>query len=65
MKNAAADVLYQLMLTRNPIVDGSIPKHSKNQANPDFLGESAVRSANAKPSLLASLRRQGHGADTA
>jgi hypothetical protein len=43
MKNAAADVLYQLMLTRNPIVDGSIPKHSKNQANPDFLGESAVR----------------------
>jgi hypothetical protein len=43
MKNAAADVLYQLMLTRNPIVDGSMPKHSKSLANPDFLGESAVR----------------------
>jgi hypothetical protein len=31
MKNAAADVLYQLMLTRNPIVDGSTPKHSSSR----------------------------------
>jgi Zn-dependent M28 family amino/carboxypeptidase len=27
MKNAAADVLYQLMLTKKPIIDGSMVKH--------------------------------------
>jgi hypothetical protein len=43
MKNAAADVLYQLMLTRNPVVNGSTPKHSKNLASPDFRGEAALR----------------------
>jgi len=43
MKDAAADVLYQLMLTRNPIVDGSTPKHRKNLANPAFRGETALR----------------------
>jgi hypothetical protein len=40
MKNAAADVLYQLMLTQNPIVDGSSPKHAKRLAGA-FRGEQA------------------------
>ena len=41
MKNAAADVLYQLMLTRNAIEDGSTikPGKSTNLANPAFVGE--------------------------
>ena len=45
MKNAAADVLYQLMLTRNAIEDGSTikPGKSKNLANPAFVGETAAR----------------------
>jgi flavin-dependent oxidoreductase len=45
MKDAAADVLYQLMLTRNAIVDGSKikPGAAKNLANPDFRGETAAR----------------------
>ncbi len=47
MKNAAADVLYQLMLTRNPILDGSSikPGHGKpdKSANRTFHGPSAVR----------------------
>lgn len=47
MKDAAADVLYQLMLTNNPIVDGSSikPGHGKpdKSANKTFHGPSAVR----------------------
>jgi Zn-dependent M28 family amino/carboxypeptidase len=46
MKDAAADVLYQLMLTRSPIVDGSKvkPGHGKpvTPAN-TFVGNSAAR----------------------
>jgi Zn-dependent M28 family amino/carboxypeptidase len=33
MKDAAADVLYQLALTKNPITDGSTPKHSSTKKN--------------------------------
>jgi hypothetical protein len=43
MKDAAADVLYQLMLTRNPIVDGSSITHGKKLANPAFVGETAAK----------------------
>ena len=43
MKDAAADVLYQLMLTRNPIVDGSSIKHGKKLKNPGFVGETAAQ----------------------
>jgi hypothetical protein len=43
MKDAAADVVYQLMLTRNPIVDGSSIKHGKKLANPAFVGETAAK----------------------
>jgi Zn-dependent M28 family amino/carboxypeptidase len=43
MKDAAADVLYQLMLTRNPIIDGSSIKHGKKLANPGFVGETAAQ----------------------
>ena len=32
MKDAAADVLYQLALTKNPIVDGSTPKKSTKKS---------------------------------
>ena len=40
MKDAAADVLYQLMLTQNPIVDGSSPKNAVRLAH-TFKGEQA------------------------
>lgn len=45
MKDAAADVLYQLMLTRSPIVDGSSIKPGKKAPAPagTFVGPSAVR----------------------
>jgi Zn-dependent M28 family amino/carboxypeptidase len=43
MKDAAADVLYQLMLTRNAIVDGSSIKHGKKLKNPGFVGETAAK----------------------
>jgi Zn-dependent M28 family amino/carboxypeptidase len=47
MTNAAADVLYQLMLTRNPIVDGSSVKPGKkttfNSATSTFIGHTALR----------------------
>jgi Zn-dependent M28 family amino/carboxypeptidase len=47
MKDAAADVLYQLMLTRSAIVDGSSVKPGKNKsittANSTFIGHSAIR----------------------
>jgi hypothetical protein len=43
MKDAAANVLYQLMLTRKPIVDGSSIKHGKKLANPGFVGETAAK----------------------
>ena len=44
MKNAAADVLYQLMLTKNPIVDGSpIKPGGKPSSTTTFAGHTAVR----------------------
>ena len=43
MKDAAADVLYQLMLTKNPIVDGSPVKPGNKLKNPGFVGETAVQ----------------------
>ena len=46
MKDAAADVLFQLALTPNPIVDGSTPKHgNKKMAHPanTFVGHRMVR----------------------
>jgi Zn-dependent M28 family amino/carboxypeptidase len=43
MKDAAADVLYQLMLTRNPIVDGSPIKPGSGRAATTFVGHTAVR----------------------
>ncbi len=46
MKDAAADVLYQLMLTRNPIVDGSKVKPGKNKTvDPvnTFVGHTPTR----------------------
>jgi Zn-dependent M28 family amino/carboxypeptidase len=47
MKNAAADVLYQLMLTRNAIVNGGSIKPGKNkQITPDnstFIGHKPIR----------------------
>jgi Zn-dependent M28 family amino/carboxypeptidase len=47
MKDAAADVLYQLMLTRNAIVDGSTvkPGSKKPTTTParTFVGHTAVR----------------------
>ena len=42
MKDAAADVLYQLMLTREPITDGSTIKPGGKKA-PTFVGHTAVR----------------------
>jgi hypothetical protein len=42
-RDAAADVIYQLMLTRNPIVDGSSVKHGKKLANPSFQGETSKK----------------------
>jgi Zn-dependent M28 family amino/carboxypeptidase len=42
MKDASADVLYQLMLTRNPIVDGSTIKPGGEKSS-TFVGHAAVR----------------------
>jgi Zn-dependent M28 family amino/carboxypeptidase len=41
MKDAAADVLYQLMLTRSPITDGSTIKPGSQPTT--FMGHTAVR----------------------
>ena len=43
MKDAAADVLYQLMLTRNPITDGSTIKPGGGKGSATFVGHTAVR----------------------
>lgn len=44
MKNAAADVVYQLALTKNTITDGSTPKgKGKKVGHGDFRGEQARR----------------------
>jgi Zn-dependent M28 family amino/carboxypeptidase len=47
MKDAAADVLYQLMLTKNAIVDGSPIKPGGDKksttANSTFVGHAAIR----------------------
>jgi hypothetical protein len=42
MKDAAADVLYQLMLSRNPITDGSTIKPG-GQGSGTFVGHTAIR----------------------
>jgi len=43
MKDAAADVLYQLMLTRSPITDGSTIKPGGGHGPATFVGHTAVR----------------------
>ena len=43
MKNAAADVLYQLMLTKNAITDGSPIKPGGKASAPTFRGHTAIR----------------------
>jgi hypothetical protein len=46
MKDAAGDVLYQLMLTKNPIVDGGSVKPGggkKGTSATEFQGHTAIR----------------------
>ena len=43
MKDAAADALYQLMLTRSPITDGSPIKPGGGHGPATFIGNTAVR----------------------
>lgn len=43
MKNAAADVLYQLMLTKNAITDGSPIKPGGKTSATTFVGHTAIR----------------------
>ena len=43
MKNAGADVLYQLMLTKNSITDGSPIKPGGKSSATTFVGHTAIR----------------------